>query len=83
VGIIAAASRFHSMRPASSSDSELILQTAIPFDTPIKVSINGGPLSLNDERGSAVSAAGASVQVQHATGRANPDLVFTVTGKRN
>jgi hypothetical protein len=67
---------------ASTDSAGRTYEIAIPFDTALNFSIRGKRVTLEDERGAAIQAAGADIAIQHRTTDRNPQsLRFVVRGR--
>ena len=81
VGVFSGAGLFYAAPLKSADAAGRLHQIWIPFDTPLKLSLLGKSVTLSDERGLAVSAAGATAPVSRArNGPPAVPVVYTVTG---
>jgi len=82
VGILTPASILHILPQAVTDGTGRTVDVAIPFDTQVRVMVDAGKLQLADSQGAALAAGPTVVSVQHASGKSNSGVEFTVTGKR-
>jgi hypothetical protein len=82
VGVVGPSSRWHPLNVVSSGASGRTLELAIPFNTALRLEVNGGRLQLADEGGVPLPAVSTSFSILQAAGRPEPALTFNITGKR-